>query len=128
MADFTVNNATQLSDAINDANSNSEADIITLGGNIQLTEALPFINDADGLTIEGNGFSISGDVDNNGSDEGDVRIFSVGGGTAAFNNLVLTEGRAEGSSPNGGGGAGMGGALFIFDGDVTVANTTFVDN
>ena len=128
MAEFTVNNATQLSTAIADANSNSEADIITLGGNIQLTEALPFINDAQGVTIEGNGFSISGDVDSNGSDEGDVRIFSVGGGIVAFNNLTLTGGRAEGGSLNGGGGAGLGGALFIFDGDVTVANTTFVDN
>ncbi|MEO0986771.1 MAG: cadherin domain-containing protein, partial [Cyanobacteria bacterium J06639_14] len=128
MANFTVTTAEQLSTAISEANTNGEVDVITLGGNIRLTEALPVINDADGLTIDGDGFSISGDVDNNGSDEGDVRIFTVQGGTAAFNNLVLTEGRAEGESLDGGGGAGMGGAIFIFDGDVTVSNTTFSDN
>ncbi|MEO1211196.1 MAG: cadherin domain-containing protein, partial [Cyanobacteria bacterium J06638_20] len=129
MATVTVNNFNELSNAINTFNANGSVDVIELGSDITLTAALPVINDADGLTINGNGFTISGDVNNNDvSDAGDVRIFTVGGGTVTFNNLVLVEGRAEGSSPGGGGGAGMGGAIFINDGDVTVANTTFRDN
>ena len=123
MATFNdVNTFTELQNAINTANSNSEADIINLTGNITLSNALPLINEGNSLTINGGNFTISGSSQH--------RIFFVRSGTVNFNNLTLTNGRALGGNGGngGGGGAGMGGALFIYDGSVSVSNSTFSSN
>jgi CSLREA domain-containing protein len=129
---------TTLREAINTANANPGADIITFDSNvfagsqtIRLSSQL-LINDS--LTIQGTGINnltISGDANNNGiNDYGDVRLFFVNQGTVRFNDLTLANGRAQGGygHDGGGGGAGMGGALFINGGSVTTNNVSFSNN
>ncbi|GAB4458128.1 MAG: hypothetical protein OHK0037_01580 [Elainellaceae cyanobacterium] len=131
MATFSVATFLELVNAINSANTNAEADVIEITNNIVLTSALPFIKESVSLTIRsstGNTFSLSGDANNNSiSDEGDVRIFFIEGGTVTLENLTLTQGRAEGGDGSGGGG-GLGGALFVYDGNVTLNNITLSEN
>jgi CSLREA domain-containing protein len=129
---------TTLREAINTANANPGADIITFDSNvfagsqtIRLSSQL-LINDS--LTIQGTGINnltISGDANNNGiNDYSDVRLFFVNQGAVRFNDLTLANGRAQGGygHDGGGGGAGMGGALFINGGSVTTNNVTFSNN
>lgn len=123
MATFdNVDTFAELQAAINDSKGNGQADVINITGDITLDSLLPLIEEDTSLTINGGGFTISGDVDSNGNDNGDVRLFFVRSGTVTFDNLNFDGGRAEGES-GGGGGAGMGGALFVYGGDVTVNNS-----
>ncbi len=118
----------ELQSAINAANSNSEADVITITGDIKLTDLLPMIEESDMLTIDGGGFTISGDANGNDiNDTGDVRLFFVRKGTVTFDSLTFSGGRAQGGS-GGSGGAGMGGALFINEGEVTITDSLFMGN
>jgi hypothetical protein len=123
-----------LRDAIDQANSNAEADVINLSGNVTVAGLLPLINETNGLTINGGGFTISGDANNNGiNDLGDSRLFFVNQGTVSFNNLTLNGGRALGGSGGsgglgGGGGMGAGAALFVNSGNVTATNVNFTGN
>lgn len=118
--------------AILAANESDGPDVINITGDIVLTEALPIVNDTadDSITFNGfNGATISGDADFSGTNtSGDVRLFFIDAGTVEFNGLTFLGGRAEGSAPGGGGGAGMGGALFINSADVTVNNSLFINN
>lgn len=127
-ANFTVNDAASLIAAINTANSNGEADVITLAGDIILTDidnttegvnGLPSIL-ADGgnsLTFEGNGFTLSR------------------GGTAAFRmmhisagaNVFINDLTIENGLANIGGFGVMGGAIFS-RGQLSIDNSIFRAN
>ncbi|MEM1278444.1 MAG: Ig-like domain-containing protein [Cyanobacteria bacterium P01_H01_bin.152] len=136
-----------LSWAIQQANERPGIDTIELQTDVRLNFADDRIRmepliDSD-LTIEGNGFTISGDNNNNGQvDIGDVDIngdgfineqdadrpvFFVRSGNVTLQNLTVTGAVARGGEGNSGG-AGMGGALFVYDGAVNVENVEFAEN
>ncbi|WP_254032365.1 DUF4347 domain-containing protein [Planktothrix agardhii] len=119
-----------LSKAILDANTAAGDDTITLTTNVRFTGVPQVLIDSN-IAFIGGGFTVSGDVNNNSSnDAGDVRPFFVKSGTVSFSNMTINGGRAQGGNgPRGGGGAaGMGGALFIYNGIVTIDNVTFTSN
>ncbi|MDW3192028.1 MAG: cadherin domain-containing protein [Cytophagales bacterium] len=136
---FTVTNtddsgAGTLRQAILDAEANPGADIIDLTGitgTITLSTGLP--NITEDLTINGAGSS-STIIDGNNQ----VRPFFIGGilqsstdaPMIAIDGLTIQNGYAEGESPNGnaGGGAGMGGGMFVNNGNVTMTNVLFSGN
>src|SRR5215472_5565307 len=113
--------------------------VINLQTNVTLSGPLsPIFNS---VTINGNGFTISGNSSQ--------RIFMVGVDTAtqtsagvagsiiaqrpqvAINNVTLSNGLAQGGSSGGGGAGGMGagGALFVNQSaDVTLSNVSFANN
>ena len=86
------------------------ADIITLRGDIRLSEALPTISSD--LTIRGHGHTINGD--------NRLRIFDIEHGEVNIKDMTLI----NGSSPGGYGGA----ILARGDADVVVAQVTFRNN
>ena len=128
-----VNTEPELKSAINDANSNSEADTITISADITLTGALPDITST--ITIEGGGHSIDGD--------GNYRVLSIGSdGDLTLQNITLTKGYADpsgggvynegtltitGSEISGNSAKGWGGGIYNL-GTLTVDNTTISDN
>ncbi|MFD2264144.1 DUF4347 domain-containing protein [Lacibacterium aquatile] len=85
------------------------------------------LNDADGITIDGdidnNGtvdITISGDANKSGTvDTGDVRVFTVSGGSATFDHLKIQAGRVS---------AGAGGGIKIDAGTVSVIGSIFDGN
>ncbi len=92
-------------------------------GNITLASALPEITT--GVSIVGNGQTISG--------ANSYRIFFVDAGSSgsvSISNLTLADGLAHGGIGNssGGGGAGLGGALFVNTGNVTITDVSFASN
>ncbi|MDE2749638.1 MAG: SH3 domain-containing protein [Chloroflexota bacterium] len=89
----------------------SGADTITLSQDITLSSRLPEITS--GLTIEGNGFSISGD--------GKFRIFDVRGGRLTLNNLTVRDGWVGQNVQGGAVRVGTGGRL-------NVNNSSFINN
>jgi len=128
--DGTGATANTLSWAINQANTLAGDDIITLANNVRFTAA-PRIPIDSNIVINGGGFSVSGDVNNNNTnDSGDVRPFFIKSGGITLSNLAITGGRAQGGNGFGGGGgaAGMGGGLFISDGTVTLNKVNFTNN
>ncbi|MEG3872473.1 choice-of-anchor D domain-containing protein, partial [Microcoleus sp. Z1_B5] len=133
--DGTGGTANTLSWAILQANNSVGVDdTITLTTNVRMTGTPnQLINSNIGFI--GGGFTVSGDVNNNGiNDTGDVRPFFIRSGTVSFSNMSITGGRTQGGngsgidSGGGGGAAGMGGALFIYNGSVTIDNVTFTSN
>lgn len=66
--------------------------------------------------------------------DGAHRLFFIGSDTSApivsFSNLILSGGVAKGGNATNaaGAGAGLGGAVFIYDGDVTIAGASFTGN
>jgi Ca2+-binding RTX toxin-like protein len=117
---FSVTNFTELQNAILTANAVNDLDTITLTSNITLTagQVLPRI--ANPITFTGGGFSLN---------LGNNRGFLVDA-PVTFSNLTISGGRSTGAVGTGGGGgaAGMGGALFINSGAVTVNSVTFSGN
>lgn len=89
----------------------SGADTITLSKDITLSSRLPEITR--GLTIEGNGYAISGDRK--------YRIFDVRGGRLTLNNLTLKDGWVGKNTQGGAIRVGAGGRL-------KVNNASFIDN
>ena len=96
-ADITVGGECTLADAINAANADEArggcpagegADTIWLTDDVSLAADLPFIESD--ITIEGNGYAISGDYSH--------RIFIVGKVRFAVNRLVLRRGRSHSGS------------------------------
>ena len=128
-ATWTVSTFAELQNALTQSQTNGTDDIINLTANIRLTSQLPFINEnVSRLTINGNNHKISGDANNSGTnDAGDVNLFFIKSGHVIFNDLTLTGGRAQGTDGSGGG-AGMGGALFIYGGNITLNNTRMSSN
>lgn len=136
---FTVSNtndsgAGSLRQAILDAEASPGADIIDMTGitgTITLASGLP--NISQGLTINGNG-SANTIVDGNSL----YRPFFIGGAlqsstevpVIAIDGLTIQNGYSEGESPTGnaGGGAGMGGGMFVNNGNVTMTNVLFSGN
>ena len=133
-ADITLSSSCSLADAIIAANHDRPeggcpagrgADAIALTQDITLRDELPVITSA--ITIEGNGYTISGD--------NRYRIFYNDGGALTINNLTMTKGYVEGdlirntdenlrnatANP-------IGGAIVNWQGTVTISNSTFSDN
>ncbi len=111
-ASFSVSNESELVAAINAANSNGEADTITLQANITLTSALPNITSE--ITIEGNNHRLER------SGSAIFRIFTVtSSGNLTLNNVVIRNGNA--------GSADYGGGIYN-DGTVVLHNSTVSGN
>jgi hypothetical protein len=78
----------------------------------------------DNLTISG---PATGTVTIDGGNQ--TRLFFIGNGAVTMSNLTLQNGLAKGgASAYGGGGAGMGGAIFMQGGSLTLSNMTFTGN
>jgi hypothetical protein len=135
--------AGSLRQAILDANTAVGPDVITFDptafGTPQTIRLLsPLPNITDDLTIAGPTtarLTISGDANNDGvNDPGDVRLLSVSAGNVALSYLTLANGRAQGAdAPPFGeafipGSPGLGGALYIAGGTVTLNNSALTDN
>jgi Ca2+-binding RTX toxin-like protein len=125
-----------LSWAIDLANKTDGTDTIKLNTDVRLNFGSDVIRmwsliDSD-MTIDGQKkYTISGDNNNNGkADQNDRPIFFVKSGNVSFKNLTLKNAVAKGGDGYdlGGGGAGMGGALFIYQGNVTVDGVKFEGN
>ncbi len=128
-ADISVSNDAQLRNAITNAAS---GDTITFNSSITLASNLPQV--MKNLTINGGNFTLSG--------ENKFRGLFVQSGNVAINNLTIANTIAKGGhggpgrglvrtnlGGSGGGGAGLGGALFIASGaGVIVSNVTLRDN
>ncbi|WP_354635627.1 DUF4347 domain-containing protein [Planktothricoides raciborskii] len=131
--DGTGGTANTLSWAILQANQTAGDDTITLNTDVRFTGVPQVLIDSN-IAFIGGGFTVSGDVDNNGTNNaGDIRPFVIKSGTVTFSDMTIDGGRAQGGNGgNGdtaaGGGAGMGGGLFIYDGTVNLSNTTFSNN
>ena len=92
-----------------EAANRSGSGSITLTADVTLSTALPPITST--VTIEGNGYAISG--------ANAYRIFDVDGGDLTIRNLTLTEGRSLGDA----------GAIFLQNGgELVVEDATFTDN
>jgi hypothetical protein len=116
--DDTVANS--LSWAIRQANLNPGADTITLGTDVTVTAVMKNLINSD-ISFIGNNRTVSGG--------NSFRPFFVKSGTVNFSNMTVTNGKAQGGSSRwGGGGAGMGGGLFIYDGTVNLNTVTFSNN
>ncbi|MFS0518991.1 hypothetical protein ACEYW6_30445 [Nostoc sp. UIC 10607] len=118
-----------LSYAILQANRNAGTDAIELKTNTRITGVMKNLVNSD-IVIIGNGKTVSGDVNNDGqTDNGDLRPFFILSGNVKFFDLTITNRTAQGGdSGRGGGGAGMGGGMFIYDGNVSLSNMTFSNN
>jgi outer membrane autotransporter protein len=130
-ANFDVNSASDLTNAINSA---SNGDTITFTSNITLGSNLPALTK--NVTIDGNGKTLSGQGSFRGFIVGDPFNTSVKP-TVAINNLSIIHTLAMGGrgalggfdSGAGGGGAGLGGGLLILAGaNVTATNVSFQQN
>jgi hypothetical protein len=130
-ANFDVTSATDdgsgtvantLSWAISQANGNAGADTITLKTDIALNGVMQPLIDSDVM--------ISSDAiprTINGS--GSYRPLFIKTGNVTLSNVTITSARAKGgNSTTGGGGAGLGGAVFVYDGTVSIENVTFSNN
>jgi len=127
---FTVSNtndsgAGSLRQAIIDAEANPGANIIDATGvsdTIKLLTGLPAITQD--LRITGPGKSVLAI-----SGKNLVRPFFVTGGTVEFSDFSVVNGYAKGNDGyNRGAGAGMGGAIYIDAGTVTISNVDFINN
>ena len=115
-ADITLNSRCTLTDAIIAANSDRAeggcpagrgADTIALSQDITLSDELPAITSE--ITIEGNGYTISGD--------NRYRIF-YNGGALTINDLTLTKGQVE----------NKGGAIVNWKGTLAISGSRFIRN
>jgi hypothetical protein len=112
-ASFNVSDEAGLVAAINTANSNGEADTITLEADITLTNVLPNITSE--ITIEGGNHRLERSPDAFG-----FRVLMVSaGGALTLNNISL-----RGGNP----GLGNSGGGLLVEGTATVANSTISGN
>ena len=120
-----------LRDAVAAANVNAEPDVITFAiptpALIRLSGASIDVTSTEGIAITGPGsanLTISGDVNDNGSDPADSRIFSVGPGAAlSLSGMTLTEGRA----PGGGAILAAGGSTLSISQSALTGNRSLTD-
>lgn len=111
-----------LSWSILQANKTLNRDTILLATNVMMTGVMKALIDSD-ITLEDDGKkrSVSGDHR--------YRPLFVKSGDVIIKGLTLKNGKAKGGdSYLGGGGAGLGGALFIYDGTVTIDSVDFIKN
>ncbi|MBR8829519.1 MAG: hypothetical protein DSM107014_16755 [Gomphosphaeria aponina SAG 52.96 = DSM 107014] len=130
------NTVGSLSWAIKQANQTPGADEIEITNDVRLNldpslKRMQTLINSD-IVIKGGGHSISGDNDNDGvldTNGEDRPILFIKSGNVTLENLTLDNGVAKGGSSNrGGGGAGMGGGLFMYSGAVTLRNVVFNNN
>ena len=133
-ADIAVDADCSLADAIIAANRDRAegscpagrgADTIILSQDITLRDELPVITSD--ITIEGNGYAISGNHR--------YRIFYNGGGTLTIHDLTMTEGYVEGDiirnaddTLKSTADQPFGGAIFNWQGTLSIVNSRFSDN
>jgi len=141
-----------LREAINTANADPTNDYVidftdngtlTLAGTVNSDGMLPFFSNPSGITINGNGATISGNslsriffvgVPENLNAAGGGTMTSTSSSTFSINNLTLQDGIAAGGNGGfatggaGGGGAGMGGAIFHAAGTLNINAVTFSGN
>ena len=134
-----------LRDAIRLANAEAGKDIIEFDANIFSTAqtitlaSQLIIKDSVEIKGLGSNITISGDANKNATnDAGDTRIFFIQGGEINLSNLTLINGRAQGRDDGkGGGGAGLGGAIYVDGFDeadnsktttLTIQNVLFSNN
>ena len=133
-ADIAVDADCSLADAIIAANRDRAegdcpagrgADTITLTQDITLKDELPAITSD--ITIEGNGYTISGDNRH--------RIFYNNGGALTINNLTMTKGYVEGElitnadeSLKNASANPIGGAIVNWEGTLTISSSSFSGN
>ncbi len=152
-ADIAVNSSCSLADAINTANADatsggcaagSGADTITLTGDVTLTASLPEIESE--ITIEGNGYTISGNeqhqifwveetgaltiqnitlADGRGADDDDLfdKDFTVGGAIVNLGNITVSE-----SAFNDNLAVDFGGAVYSYQGAKTIIKASSFTN
>ncbi len=117
--DGTGNFTGTLSWAIQQANSNPGFDTITLESDVFVGDVMKRLIDSD-VTIQSDSTrrSINGNNYH--------RPLFIKSGTVTIQNVDIESGKAQGgSSDEGAPGAGLGGALFIYDGDVSINDVTF---
>ena len=132
---ITVGETCSLADAIAAANADTtvggcaqgfEDDIISIGTSVLVTGELPRVTS--NIAFQGDNSLPHVAAD------GEHRLFFIGDAlhapTVSFQDLFLTGGLAPGgdATSGGGAGAGLGGAIFIYDGNVSVERTTFDSN
>ena len=133
-ADITLSSSCSLADAIIAVNHDRPeggcpagrgADTIALTRDITLDGGLPKITSS--ITIEGNGYTISGD--------NRWRIFYNDGGALTIHDLTMTKGRAEGELITNADGKvknatanPIGGAIVNWVGTVTITDSSFIGN
>ncbi|MDM8520030.1 tandem-95 repeat protein [Anaerolineales bacterium HSG6] len=131
------NSCATLADAIEAANNNSTVggctgsgnDTIYIGaGTVSITADMPLVTS--NITFQGMGTGTT--IIDGGNSR---RPFFVYSGNVQIKDMTIQNGRARGVASNGavigivgGGGAGMGGALFIYDGTVTLKSIVFDNN
>lgn len=116
-----------LSWAIRQANQNAGSDSIVLENDVIIKSAMKNLIDSD-VEIIGNNYTIYGN-DPNVTGDAQYRPLFVKSGSVTLSDMTISGGKASGGwSRMGGGGAGLGGALFIYDGNVTTRNVTFSNN
>jgi len=111
-----------LSWAINQANTTPGADTVTLGVDVLLTGTMRAMIESD-LTLRSDTTRRAIDGDNR------HRPLFVRSGVVAIESLDIVNGRARGGdSSRGGGGAGLGGAIFVLAGEVTITDVGLFNN
>ncbi|WP_295431294.1 hypothetical protein [uncultured Thiodictyon sp.] len=117
-----TNTAGTLRYAIDQANANpgSTINLQSSLGTITLGSMLPLLNAS--VTINGNGNTVSGG--------NQYRVFFAQQGTVSLNNLTIANGKAQGGNGglSAGGGAGLGGGLFVNAAKVQLSGVQFTDN
>jgi len=114
--------ANTLSWAIFQANTNPGTDTITLTTDMMVTDVMKHLIDSD-ITLQSDNTvrTISGG--------NAYRPLFIKFGTVNIQNINFSNGFAKGGdSGRGGGGAGLGGALFVYDGTVNIDTVTFSNN
>jgi hypothetical protein len=118
--DGSGDTAGTLSWAIEQANANPGQDTISISTNVMFTGTMTSLIDSD-IIIQGNGLAINAD--------NLTRPLFVKSGNVTISSLIIQNGLAlGGAARRGGGGAGMGGGLFIYDGNVSITGSTFTSN
>ena len=101
--------------------------VINITSSITLSQALPLLTAKHGVTIEGNGNTISG------NDAYRILFIDAGSSSVSIADLALDHAVAHGGTGadggyGGSGGGGLGGALFVNSGAVTLSGVTFAND
>ena len=131
---FTVTNTNDsglgsLRQALLDANAAigpAEVDVTGLNGTIALQTQLAVLTNS--IRIDGPGAT---NLTLSGQNLYRILFIDAAGGQVTLNNLTLANGYAkggDGGSPLGGGGAGLGGAVFVNQGEVLISGVVFAHN
>ncbi|MEM6502737.1 MAG: DUF4347 domain-containing protein [Cyanobacteria bacterium P01_C01_bin.89] len=118
-----------LSEAIRLANAAAGADTIVLQTDVTLSGVMNSLVDSD-VTLTGDNPSTPGVVETR-TISGSLiaRPLFIKSGTVTLQDLTVVDGKAKGGNGAvGGAGAGLGGGLFVYGGDVTIERVSFNNN